>query len=161
MKSTKRLHPSCERSQQMRMEEVAEKLQTRVPQRKSGASAPRKAPRLDRASAPVVDCVLMGRVLPQPPKFVNQRYGWDVTRGDDSCAAQKITPKNNERPKLFRVKDARAALPQNCSPKKIKWHSPRAYGTSVPYPLFPRLPPISLKNRQFPRSRRNVPDRTF
>jgi hypothetical protein len=32
----------------------------------------------------------------------------------------KREPKK-ERPELLRVQDARAALPQNCSPMKIKW----------------------------------------
>jgi len=37
--------------------------------------------------------------------------------------------------KLFRVQDARAALPQNCSPSKIERSCISAYGTSVPWPL--------------------------
>ena len=37
-------------------------------------------------------------------------------------AAERQSP-NNERPEtLIESQDARAALPQNCSPKKIKWH---------------------------------------
>ena len=50
------------------------------------------------------------------------------------CVAEKI-PKNNERPRLFRVQDARAALPQNCSPKKIKW---------IPLPCLWHFRAISL-----------------
>jgi len=41
--------------------------------------------------------------------------------------------KNDERPELFRVQDARAALPQNCSGRKIERLVLSAYGTSVPY----------------------------
>ena len=36
---------------------------------------------------------------------------------------------NNERPELLRVQDARAALPQNCSPTKIRRLQNLAYGT--------------------------------
>jgi hypothetical protein len=35
--------------------------------------------------------------------------------------------------KPFRVQDARAALPQNCSLKKLTARTLSAYGTSVPY----------------------------
>ncbi len=54
---------------------------------------------------------------------------------------------------LLRVQDAQAALPQNCSPKKIKWAGSRAYSTSVPYPPKGCSLPILLKIRNFFRSR--------
>jgi len=41
--------------------------------------------------------------------------------------------KINERPTLFRVQDARAALPQNCSPANLVPPDFPAYSTSVPY----------------------------
>src|SRR5579863_3366781 len=49
---------------------------------------------------------------------------------------QKLGPKITSVLKLFRVQDARAALPQNCSPTKVNLGRHSAYGTSVP--LSPR-----------------------
>ena len=44
-------------------------------------------------------------------------------------AARMFEAKNNERLELSRVQDARAALPQNCSPMKIRRLQNAAYGT--------------------------------
>jgi hypothetical protein len=66
------------------------------------------------------------------------------------AARCKFSPKNNERPELFRVQDARAALPQNCSSTKIKWGLASAYGTSGPSPPPKCHTPIRLDFRGFP-----------
>src|ERR1022692_2312239 len=85
----------------------------------------------------------------------SRNSGWDVTSAAvRKSLAEKSEPKNKERPELSRVQDARAALPQNCSPKKIRWFALPAYGTSVPYPLLMRPLSISLKDRSFAGSRR-------
>jgi hypothetical protein len=62
-------------------------------------------------------------------------------------------PQNNERPELFRVQGARAALPQNCSPSKIKWTRCPAYSTSVPYALFHARPVHLHENLELRHSR--------
>src|SRR5579862_796268 len=48
---------------------------------------------------------------------------WKEAQRTGTDDAEKREPPNNERPEtLFESQDARAALPQNCSPKKIRWH---------------------------------------
>src|SRR5215472_11411083 len=46
-----------------------------------------------------------------------------------TLAGKKFSAKITSVLKLFRVQDARAALPQNCSPKKISRMQILAYGT--------------------------------
>ena len=63
--------------------------------------------------------------------FARRQSGWGNIKGRKSNVLQVgwVGVKNNERPELSRVQDARAALPQNCSPMKIRRLQNAAYGT--------------------------------
>jgi hypothetical protein len=63
--------------------------------------------------------------------------GWGTAQWPNP---ENFKGKNNGRQELFRVRDARAALPQNCSKTKLNICSAIAYGTSVPADAQTRLP---------------------
>jgi hypothetical protein len=69
-----------------------------------------------------------------------RREGWPAKTTiylpmPESCQrelARHLAPQNDERLDLFRDRGARAALPQNCSPRKLNTATDFANGTPVP-----------------------------
>src|SRR5258707_574655 len=80
----------------------------------------------------------MERRMPRPPGFARMRGL--IRRAElhtlggspDEASGFHIFTPNNERHELFRVRGARAALPQNCSLMKINGVAHSENGTSVP-----------------------------